>query len=36
MGAFDRLVKETGEGRWSRFDRVLETAAYFPRDRLSD
>ena len=30
MGAFDRLEKETGAAeRWSRFDRVLETAAYF-------
>ncbi len=30
MGAFDRLAKETATGSWSRFDRVLETAAYFP------
>ena len=30
MGAFDRLEKETPTTEaWSRFDRVLETAAYF-------
>jgi 3'-5' exoribonuclease len=31
MGAFDRLQKDTPTtSAWSRFDRVLETAAYFP------
>jgi len=30
MGAFDRLAKQAGDDAWSRYDRVLETAAYFP------
>ena len=30
MGAFDRLEKATAPGeRWSRHDRVLESAAFF-------
>ncbi len=30
IGAFDRLAKQTGASGWSRYDRVLETSAFFP------
>jgi 3'-5' exoribonuclease len=32
LGSFDRLEKSLGDGeRWSRFDRALESSAYFAR-----
>jgi 3'-5' exoribonuclease len=34
MGAYDRLAKQAGDGRWSRYARVLETAALLPAPGL--
>ncbi|WP_354699034.1 3'-5' exoribonuclease YhaM [Paraconexibacter sp. AEG42_29] len=31
MGAYDRLAKQAGDERWSRFERVLGAAAFVPR-----
>ena len=37
LGAFDRLEEETpGDEHWSRYDRVIEGAAFFPREMSAD